>query len=58
MTKSSCEEMGLLPLLGTNSVTGVGVNLEGLADLTVGMRRQSLVGRPALGLLVAGGLAG
>ena len=37
---------------------GVGVKLEVLVDLTVGMRgSQSLVGRPALGLRVAGGLA-
>jgi hypothetical protein len=39
-------------------VPGVGVKLEVLVDLTVGMRgSQSLVGRPALGLRVAGGLA-
>lgn len=39
-------------------MAGVGVNLEVLVELTVGMRgSQSLVGRPALGLRVAGGLA-
>lgn len=39
-------------------MAGVGVNLELLVELTVGMRvSQSLVGRPALGLLVAGGVA-
>lgn len=39
-------------------MAGVGVNLELLVELTVGMRvSQSLVGRPTLGLRVAGGLA-
>ena len=46
-------------LVCQNSVAGVGVNLEVLVELTVGMRvSQSLVGRPALGMRVAGGRAG
>jgi hypothetical protein len=39
-------------------VAGVGVNVEVLVDLAVGMRvSQSFVGRSALGLCVAGWLA-